>query len=336
MDPVPSPSPTCLRPLGIVLAVVLAALCVAVLDLRSKVGQLEERTLAASATLDKVLGEVTRARIEQSANGQGINALMEKIAAYAPILTEANVAKPDYDAAKREMDAVLRAVQSLGADAFAPLQARLLKADAQKDYELQKLLLDAALRADPEHGKQLAVKLIEGFHRDVPASPQLRWYAGYKLVEVDQALARQTLRAMLGYESSRGIDPNHAPAGWTPGLTNNSNGFHNFIGIYLRCADPQAEETLLMVLGRVEHDMITLQECITALGDMKSKPAAQAIERLYRNPPSFNPMFQCRCLDALASILGKDACPLFSEELKHQTQDLVVKRLQLLMHDLGC
>ncbi|HET6198442.1 MAG TPA: hypothetical protein VFE12_21940, partial [Acetobacteraceae bacterium] len=309
-------------------------LCVAVFDLRGKVSALSDRAQTAEATLEKVLGEVTRTRIEQSVNGQGINALIEKIAAYAPILIEAHVAKPDYEAAKREMDAVLRAVQAIGADAFGPLQERLLKADPQKDITLQKLLLDAALRADPARGKQLAVKLVEGFQ--VPTSPPLRWYAGNKLVEADQPLARQTLRNILGYESNRGIDPQHAPPGWTPGLTNNSSGFYNFISIYLRSADPQAEETLLMVLGRAEHDMATLQECITALGDMKSKQAARPIESLYRNPPSFNPMFQNRCLDALASILGKDACPLFSEELKHQTQDLVVKRLQLLMRDLGC
>src|SRR5690349_4693100 len=150
MDPVSTPSR--LLPVT-VLAVVLAALCIVILDLRGKIVQLTERTQAAEQTLDKVLGEVTRTRIEQSVGGVGIHALMDKMAAYAPILTEANYAKPDFMAAQREMEAVLRAVQAIGTDAFAPLQAKLLKADPQKDFELQKLLLDAAMRADPEQGK---------------------------------------------------------------------------------------------------------------------------------------------------------------------------------------
>ena len=45
-----------------------------------KVNTLTDQVLQASAKLDEVLGEVTRTRIEQSAEGQGINALMEKIA----------------------------------------------------------------------------------------------------------------------------------------------------------------------------------------------------------------------------------------------------------------
>src|SRR5262245_29262746 len=111
--PVP-PVPSRLVPIA--LTAVLAALCGTVFWLTTSVSKLTERSERASQELTQVLKELNRIRIEQSAQGKGIHALIEKMVAYAPILTEAQVTKPDFLAAKKEMEAVHRAVESIGPD----------------------------------------------------------------------------------------------------------------------------------------------------------------------------------------------------------------------------
>jgi hypothetical protein len=323
----------------ILLASALGAAIWAFVDLRREIADLGRRTASAETTLQAVLGEVTRFRIEQRAEGRGIHALLEKLTAFAPVLSSARTAAPDFEFAQREMDAVLRAIESLGADAWPTIEQRLGTLDVQS-FDEQKWLLEAAVRADPQRGRQLVAEVLRGQHRQVRVSPRLRWYAADLLTHVDPPLGQRILREILSYESSRGIDPQRAAAYQIqlPGSPAASQGFHHFVVAYLRSSDPAAEDTLMMVIGRPEHDLVTVQECVKALGALKSQKAVKTIERLYRSPPGIhdNPLFQNHCLDALAAIQGREACPFLLEELKKAPSEMVVNRLKLLIQELGC
>lgn len=284
--------------------------------------------------------EVTRFRIEQRAEGKGPQALLEKLRVYAPLLTNSRIPEPDYVAARQEMEAIHRAMAALGKDMWAPLMDRYRQLDPTKDYDEKHRLLEAALVVDPELAKALLLRVLQGYHRDTPTSPRLRWLAADLLLKVDKQLAGRTIREILGYESSRGIQPERAIAYQIPipDTTAMSSGFHNFIERYVSSGDAESENTLLMVIGRTEHDLPTIQECVKALGAMKSAKAVKAIEQLYRKPPVIqdNPIFLCHCLDALVTIRGKEACAFLQEALAAGANEIVINKIRFLMQEAGC
>ena len=297
-----------------------------------------ERALAAQAaalaevrsTLGEVLGEVTRARIEQSAEGKGPAALLEKLAVYAPLLSNARVTEPDYRSAQAEMEAILRAFESIGEDAWAPITSRLERLDVRRDFDEIKWLMEAALRVDLEAGKQIAKDVLLGVRMP---NPRLRWHAAKLLTERDRPLAQQLLRRILLTESSRGVHVDRAAQHNMPipdAAAFATTGFHNFVVAYLRTDDPQTEDTLLMLLGRVEHDQVTIQECIEELGRRRFERAVEPIKRLYADPPlqQQNPLFLNRCLEAIANIQREAAKPWLEQALTTAPTDAVANQIQ--------
>ena len=101
--------------------------------------------------------------------------------------------------------------------------------------------------------------------------------------------------------------------------------------------DPQLEDTLLMVMQRSEHDVVTVQECIKVLGQRRCERAVPAIEKLYRNPPNRveNPLFLVHCLTALHAIQGERARPFLEEALRTATTDTVANHCKHLLSQLG-
>ncbi|GAB4160197.1 MAG: hypothetical protein Fur0037_27160 [Planctomycetota bacterium] len=328
--------PRLLIPIGILIGAGAAAYLA--YDARREVTALREEWARAEGQLKTLNAEVTRMRIEQSTEGRGVHAILEKLEAYAPLLTSAAVAKPDYAAAEKEMQAILRATESLGVDAFEPLQKRFLELPADQ-FDARKWLLEAMLRADPGRGKAFVRKVLHGYHRDVPVSPRLRWYAADLLIRIDPELARVELRTILQTESSRGINPDRAAAYGIPVPDSSiaSSGFHNFIGRYVRTNDPECIATLLMVLGRSEHDLVTVQECVKELGHLKAEKAVPAIEKLYKSPPAIrdNPLFLNHCLDALVEIQGAGARPFLEKALRNATNELVANKIKHLLQQLS-
>lgn len=289
------------------------------------------------ATLAQILGEVTRTRIEQSAGLKGPAALLEKLHTYAPMASNARVTEPDYQSARHEVDAILRAFESLGPDAWAPIQQRIAKLDPVKDYEELKQLLDASLRVDPKQGTELVKDVLLG--HTLP-SPRLRWYAADLLTKRDRPLAQLLLRQILAAETFRGIDMNRAQA-YGASLPDPAayaqTGFNNFVVAYLRTEDPETDATLLQVLGRVEHDTITIQECVEALGHRKCERAIKPIEQLYLHPPldQQNPLFLNRCLDALVEIQGAAAQPFLERVLPNAPTDTVANQIKFLLNKIS-
>ena len=334
-DPAPAPRPSKALPLGTVLLV-----AVGVLVLSKKLREVTEALESLRAEQAILTAEVTRFRIEQRAEGKGPQALLEKLRVYAPMVTNSRIPEPDYQAARQELEAIHRAMGALGKDMWPPLMERYRQLDPARDYDEKHRLLEAAMVVDPEQAKALLLKVLQGYHRDTPVSPRLRWLAADLLLRVDRPLAGKTLREILGYESSRGIQPERAIAYQIPipDTTAMSSGFHNFIERYVSSGDADTENTLLMVIGRTEHDLPTVQECVKALGALKSAKATKAIEQLYRKPPVIqdNPIFLCHCLDALVSIRGKEACSFLQEALAAGGNEIVVNKIRFLMQEVGC
>lgn len=330
----PSPSAPRLLLLVALCAVTSAALSgYQISSSRQEFARLGAELAARDSQLQLILGEVTRLRIEQSTGRQGPAALIEKLQTYAPLLASSRTTQPDYESARKEMDAVLRAFASLGHEAWQPLVARMDGLRGDQDFDQLKWLLEAATRIDKPAATTIVKLVLQGLK--FPA-PRLRWYAARMLIDLDKPVAQAALRQILLTESGRGINLERAAAyGATvpDQAAYATTGFHNFIQYYVLSEDPQLEQTLLMLLGRTEHDTITLQECIEALGQRESAAAVEPIQKLFSQPPGqvANPLFLVKCLDALASIQGEAARPFFEQALPKANTELVANHLKRLL-----
>lgn len=313
--------------------VAVLALAAVVLLQQRVVQRVADQSDALGQKVEALLGEVTRMRLEQRAEGLGPRALLDKLEHYAPALASAATPQPDYPIVKREMDAILRAFGTLGEDAWKPVLARFQELQPDTAFDQLKWLLEAAVRVDPARGKELVQNVLLG--RTKP-SVRLRLYAADVMLRTDRALAQRLLRQIVTTESSRGINPDRAGATGLPMLDPAAvatNGFHNFVAAYVRSEDPELETTLLMILGRKEHDAITLQECVKILGDRGCVAAVERIQELYLRPPAAleSPLFQRHCADALANIQGEGARPFLEQALKQSTNDAVASHLRALL-----
>ena len=288
-----------------------------------------------ATALQQVLAELNRIRIEQNSTIKGPQALLEKLRTYAPLLASARTAEPDFKNAQQEMEAILRAFPTLGQDAWKPIMARLEQLKPVENFDEIKWLLEAALRVDAGPTKQLLQDVLLGYK--LPSS-RLRLYAARMLTDADQPLAQTLLRRVLNTESSRGINPDRAAAyGPIPdSAAFATTGFHNFVVHYVRTGDAKIDDTLLMLLGRGEHDTMTLKECIKALTDRRCERAAEPIERLYRNPPQEHQdeLFLRQCLGSIASLRGKAAIPFLEEMLPKAGTETLAKHIQQLLDEL--
>ncbi|MCB9877376.1 MAG: hypothetical protein H6835_07220 [Planctomycetes bacterium] len=316
--------------------IALAALAGVVGYTGYRVLQVERQLAAQNETLSGMFAEVTRMRLEQSSEGQGPSALLEKLRVYAPMSVDSQVTEPDFQNARKQMDAVLRAFESLGHDAYAPIVARLEQADVRKDHDEITWLLRAAVRVDPVAGEHLVQEILLGYR--LP-SPRLRWFAAYLLTQVNKPLAQQLLRRILLTESWRGRNNERAaqydakvldPAAYA------TTGFYNFVAHYIRSEDPEIDDTLLQVMGRAEHDQLTIKECIEELGRRKCARAAGPIEQFYAHPPvtQDDPLFLNACLDALFEIRGAALKPFLEKALATASSDVVLRHVQFLLDKL--
>jgi hypothetical protein len=285
-------------------------------------------------SIEDILGETTRLRIEQSSSSKGPAALLEKLKVYAPMTADARVTEPDFQNALKELKSILRAFESCGEQAWNPITERLQAVDARKDFEETKWLLEIALRLNPPAGKQIAKEVLLG-HR-LPL-PRLRWMAADLLIRHDKPLAGDLLRKILLVESGRGVDMSRAQSQGMQipdAAAFATTGFHNFVLRYIQSEDEKVEETLTMLLSRVEHDAVTIQECVKELGKRKSKRAVEQIKRLYDNPPlkQENPIFLNHCLRAIHSIEGDAATAWLEDRLRSAPTDTVANLINSLLN----
>jgi hypothetical protein len=278
-------------------------------------------------------------RFEQTSNaGLGIEALLEKLGHWAPQLDSAMTPAAELPLVEGRIRELLEAVRGLGPSAGPEIERRYHAAGGD---ELRKWLLRAALAADPPRGKELLVRTLRAL--EFKASQRLREFAADALLEIDRPAAGTVLRDILGYESSVGIDERRIPREYLERFpealfahAGGSPGFFNFIPRYVASGDPAREETLIMLLSRQGHDLLTVQECVKQLGAMRSRAAAPKIQQLYDSPPEItqNPIFQRHCLDAIAECLGKDACDWLAEKQRAERNELLAAKLTELRQRL--
>jgi len=284
-------------------------------------------------SLEALLGEITRMRIEQSAVGKGPAALLEKLKVFAPLTADARTTEPDFQNAKKELQAIVRAFESCGKDvAWAPVTDRLEQVDPKTDFNEIKYLLEIAIRLDGPSGKQITKEVLQG-HR-LPF-PRLRWWAADLLLSHDKPLAANLLRQILMTESSRGFDINRAGSGAVipDPAAFSTTGFNNYVQRYIRSEDSKLEDTLLMLITRVEHDSITIQDSIKELAKRKCQRALPTIKRVYDDPPHSqqNPLFFQICARAVDEIAGKAEMAWYEEKLKTAPTDIVAKTLTAII-----
>lgn len=331
----PSSAGRGLRDLVLPLAVI-AAIGGGAFVLHRQEARLQELTATAAkndAALQEILGEVTRVRLEQRNEALGVNGLLEKLRTYAPMLTSSRIPEPDYKYARAEMDAILRALAAIGKDAWGPVTERLRVVKADAEFDEARWLLRAATRVDPLPGKEIVKDVLAG--KRLPSS-RLRLDAARLMTEIDRPLAQAMLRQILLTESSRGVNLERASAqGYAlpdPAALS-ASGFHNYVAQYVDSGDEQIDDTLLMVVGRAEHDIPTIQKCVEYLGKRKCERAVPTIEKLYAKPPfnQENPLFMNHCLTALNEIQGERARPFLEEALRKTTSDIVANHARTLL-----
>ena len=290
----------------------------------------QEQIEQVAETLQSMLGEITRLRLEQSSVGKGPAALLEKLKVYAPLTADSRITEPDFQNARKELVAIVRAFEACGKDAWTPVTDRLREADPSKDFDEIKWLMEIAIRLDAPAGKQIAKDVL--FGQRLPF-PRLRWWAADLLISHDPPLAGQLLRQILLTESSRGVDITRSQGMGLPvpdKAAFATTGFNNFVQRYIRSEDPKLDETLHLLLTRVEHDSITIQECIKELGKRQYTPALDSIKKVYDNPPNQqqNPLFLAICVRAIDEIEGKAAVEWLEERLKNAPTDTVASAIQ--------
>ncbi|MBK8976515.1 MAG: hypothetical protein IPM29_11410 [Planctomycetes bacterium] len=304
--------------------------------------ELRGELAATRARLERVEEQLRLARLEARSTGQGPAALIEQIAHWAPDLQSSATPEPQLREIRARLDDILEAVGALGPDAFDAFVARLATGatagDQQLDDETRKWILKAAVRADRARGLPLLAEVVRG-NRFAP-SARLRFFAADELRELDRELAGQALRQVLQVESAAGLT-RQPPPGLAPEYerhigTERFPEFYNLIYRYVACGDPDCAATLQMILGRAEHDRLTYQECIRHLGQLRCRDAVPRIQELYHELPrrEFAPLFQTTCLQAVADILGAEACPWLQDELRNADVEIVANKLRELIKQL--
>ncbi len=289
-------------------------------------------------------GEVTRTRIEQATGRTGVDALIERMRHYSSLVSSARETKPDYAKAKKEIDAAFLGFANLGPKSYPAIRDAFLGAAIGEEYDLRKQLLVAMSHADPESAKTFIARVLRGYDIDVPVSTRIRPWAAQVLRGIDANYAGDVLAQILSYETSRG-GPNEMqlPAAMRSSFDNQarvSQGLHNLVGEYLLTEHFDLEKTLEIVLRNPEHDRVTKQEAVKALGlrGAAAMDAAPVIRELFLRPPDpvNRVFFQRHCLQSLASIEGSALCEFIQEQREKQHDEVVRSKLDELAKELGC
>lgn len=305
------------------------------LRLTSTVSSMRETVDGAVNALGRVERTLQLLRIEQSSEGQGIDALLEKLAEFAPHMQRQTAYTLEY---QDRMEEILGAVEALGPDSFPRILQAYRDSEAGEDDELRRWLLPAMVRADKERAKSFLVSVLRGVdpnYRSLVLTARNRQNAAMELVDLDKKLAGDLLAEIFSYESVRGVNVMRVP----PELKDRvpavgiGSGFDTLVTWYLETGHGDTETTLLRILKSNEHKLITKQIAVKELGARHTRAAADAIQKLYMNDPEgrANPLFLNHCLDALGKILRGEACEFFREQALAVDNEQVRNKLNELI-----
>ncbi len=275
--------------------------------------------------------------------GLGMDALLEQLAFWARQHALSSTPAAERQPIDEHLAAICRAMLAVGASEAFPRLERAFheRAAAAANDPAREWLLRAMVQVDASRAADFLARAARGLEFTVP--PALRLFAARELVAIDPPRAARVLRAVLDSESTRGLDAarlspeERAAAATAADRVQAYAGFWNFVDAYADTRDPQAAATLLMLLGRRnEHDLLTLQAAVKALGTLAAPEAVAAIRDLLEHPPpGHHPMFSNHCLDALARIQGPAANDYFEDMLRRDQPDIVKAKLADLLKRSG-
>ena len=312
-------------------------LCVGLyVELRFTVTRLQEAVVEHTEVVRNLDAAVQLLRIEQSSEGQGIDALLEKIRTFSPHLAQAGSMTFEYE---ERMDEILSAVKALGPDSIHQILAAYRDSKPGEADELRMWFARAAVRANPERAEEFLVVLLRGVDPDFRSliiTPRNRANAARELVELDKDRAGDVLAEIISYESHHGVNPARVPhhlKGKVPSVGMSGSSFENLVNWYLETDHRDTEAVTISILKSPEHKLLTKQLCIRELGERRSRAAADAIKRLYLKDleAQGNPLFLSICLDSLGKILRGEACEFFREQQREVSNETVLIKLNALI-----
>ncbi|MEM7202005.1 MAG: hypothetical protein AAF628_17185 [Planctomycetota bacterium] len=319
------------------LVLLAAALAAGYLDLRRNLTELRTEVGALRASASTQQSTLRLLRYEQrSKTGLGMEALLSQLAFWGEQFHMATTPAVERDAVKEHLLAVIDGMGALPAGQAWPRLERAFTESAEQDLQ-REWLLRAMEEIDAKAAAEHLERAVRG--RSFEVSPRVRLFAARSLSRLDPTRAAAALREVLQTETSRGLDLKRIPPNllaehpdlqdWFPVYP----GFWNFVDVYVATGDADTEGTLMMMLGRRnEHDLLTLQACVKALGKLGSHSAVKAIKDLFeRPPPQHHPMFRNHCLDALAAIEGAAAQPYLQEALQREQGNTIRGKLTDLL-----
>ena len=325
-------SATRAAPLVATLAAVIAA--AAAVWSAVRLDGVERRLERATDQLAELTEVAKLLRLEGASEGRGIAAIIEQIDFWAPQLAAAATPPAATGRIRSTLDDSLDAVGALGESAWQPLITEL-ETPGVRDDEARKWLLRAALRANPQQAEALLAGVLRGTR--LAPSARLRFFAADELLERNRAFAGEVLAQILSIESAKGVTrdvpPEFAPEYERVIGTNQFPEFFNLIERFVRSRHPDVAAVLQMILGRPEHDLITLQTCVRELGKLGARDALPRIRELYSKPPRgmTSPLFATTCLQAIADLEGAAACDWFREQLSVVDVPVISTKLQDLV-----
>jgi hypothetical protein len=248
--------------------------------------------------------------------GSGFLALLEHLQYWAPWLEKGKPGTEDRFFVTKRIDDIVETMSFLP-DAYSQIEAAFLDeqsvgGDATTNDEMRKWLLVAALTADPEKGRDLLARVLRSEEFEV--SLRLRKFASSELLQADKKRAGEILHKLLVAENT---SPTQRPGAQTRGL--HRKQLFNYIDDYVATGHPEVESTLVRMLKKTEnYETITVQRCVVALGNLKSKIAVSTIKKLFRQQSPIpgqipNPLFRRKCMIAVVQALGQDAVPFLKE-----------------------
>ena len=253
----------------------------------------------------------------------GYKALLNHLLYWGPKIQVADAATGDKAIVREKVRGIADAMAALGPDIYPFIEETYLKGgvltkDPATNDEVRNWLLLAARGADNARGTELIVdtlrdKLIRD--KKFPVSQRLRLMAAKMLCagrDEDKRLAGEVLHEILTTDRSGNTD------------------LFNFVIEYQGTGHAKTEETMLMLLGRREHNRMTVQKAIQYLGQIKSDEAIEPVKKLFLNPPwrtGDNAYFRAICLNVLDEIMGSDIVPFLEEVDRKEDSAFVRNRI---------
>lgn len=320
----------------IVLNVLVLGIGFATWSLRKEVTSLRRQSDQVKFAVDLLRYEAT-----SQYEGKGFNALLDHLTYWAPQLQESNAGTLEFFKIEERVENLVEVMSQLPG-VFPQIDATLRDGgvaaeDPATDDEIRKWLLRAGHAADPDKGKLLYTDLVRADKIDV--SSRLRRIAVNALFEIDKKLTGEILHKILTNENARGIQRPGAQLG--PTRRGRQPQFYNFIEYYVASEHPDINRTLMQILDRPEHDLLTLQACTKFLGQRKVRPAVGRLKAMFwdQHTPHAgkvpNPLFRMKILNAIVKIEGSDAKEFLKEVDRKEGDTSIRNRLDQLRKQIS-